>query len=81
MSNILYIKLWCEYDISGTFGGNNNEEILAIPEDFTGSVPDLLREHVNNRCPYLEEDDEGLWDYEYIDVFMLGSTEWNEDDE
>lgn len=37
-----YIKVWCEYDISGSFGGNNNEEVFAVPDSYTSEDIDKL---------------------------------------
>lgn len=28
----MYIRVWCEYDISGQFGGNNNEEVFRVSD-------------------------------------------------
>lgn len=30
----MLVKVWCEYDISGQFGGNNNEEVITL----TGNI-------------------------------------------
>ena len=72
-----FIKVWCEYDISGSFGGSNNEEVFFIPDDFEGDVEELLQA----KYGYLESEleledgetlfDSGLFDWSYIDVASL----------
>jgi len=66
-----FIKVWCEFDIGGNFGGNNNEEVFIVPEGVD------IREALIERYGYLVEDCElegidelfdDLMDYEYITV-------------
>lgn len=62
-----YIKVWCEYDISGTFGGNNNEEVLRVPEDYESNQIEPVVEDYLHKITGLRKDElEGLWDWEFI---------------
>jgi hypothetical protein len=67
-----YIKVWCEYDINGNFGGNNNEEVLSFPdtyeeEDVNQKVSDYIVEKSGQDIEELED----LWGYEFIGVEEL----------
>lgn len=46
-SQTAFIKVWCEYDISGQFVGNNNEEVVSI------AFPEHVKE--NERTRYIED--------------------------
>jgi len=63
-----YIKVWCEYDFGGSFGGNNNEGVFIAPlEDIEVKVLEMLK-----KCTGLSEEDlDGLWDWEFIEVGEL----------
>lgn len=37
-----YIKVWCEYDISGDFGGNNNEDIFVVSDSLSSQDIDQI---------------------------------------
>lgn len=38
-----FIKVWCEHDISGSFGGNHNEEVFAVSDDLSDSdINDII---------------------------------------
>lgn len=65
----MFIKVWCEYDFSGNFGGDNNEEVFAVidgtPEDVIESV---VLSKLSNFTGVVEEELEGLFDWEYIEI-------------
>lgn len=61
------IKVWCEYDISGSFGGNNNEQCLLISDQLTQEeIDNLVIGFVSRRCGLDKEDLEDLYDWQYI---------------
>jgi len=72
MSEVSYIKVWCEYDFNGSFGGNNNEEVFIVSSAmFTEDIETMI---LNELMAYtsLEEDElEGLYDWEWIEVKEL----------
>lgn len=68
-----YIRVWCEYDINGYFGGDNDEEIFMINgttcanEDIYSKVlVELMR-----RTNLSEEELDGLWDWGFIEPDYL----------
>lgn len=75
----MFIKVWCEYDICGSFGGNNNEEVYEVNDDLSEEDVDAL---VEKAFAYLfeevkEEGDEsflstGLLNWEVININKLG---------
>ena len=72
MSEVSYIKVWCEYDFNGSFGGNNNEEVFIVSSAM--STEDIETKILNELMAYtsLEEEDlEDLWDWEFIEVKEL----------
>ena len=69
-----FIKVWCEFDISGEFGGNNNEEVFIVAEGVD------VKEALIKRYGYLVEECElesidelltELMGWEYITVEQL----------
>ena len=64
-----YIKVWCEYDFNGSFGGYNNESVFIVEEG--GNIEKLvLRMLMKNTC--LTEDElEGFYDWDFIEVEEL----------
>lgn len=72
MSEVSYIKVWCEYDFNGSFGGNNNEEVFIVSSGM--SIEDIETMILNELMAYtsLGEDElEGLYDWEWIEVKEL----------
>ena len=66
-----FIKVWCEFDISGEFGDNNYEEVFIVTEGLD------VKEALIKRYGYLVDECEldsidelfdDLMDYEYITV-------------
>lgn len=67
-----YIKIWCEYDISGNFGGNNNEEVFLVDGDLSeGQVDTLVIAELMTITHFSQEELEGLHGWEYINVEIL----------
>lgn len=68
-----YIKVWCEYDFSGNFGGDNNEDVFEVDESLTEEqVGDLVLNYLVDRTDCSEEELDGLYGWEYITVETLG---------
>jgi len=66
-----YIKVWCEFDIGGEFGGNNNEEVFIVPDGVN------VKEALTKRYGYLVDECElesmdelvdDLMGYQYITI-------------
>ncbi|ASU00757.1 hypothetical protein FDI46_gp221 [Aeromonas phage AS-gz] len=66
------VKVWCEYDINGSFGGNNNEEVCRImfpsdmpPDDYSAHISIMVMKHMKEQTGLDEDDLDGLigWDY------------------
>lgn len=67
-----YIKIWCEHDISGDFGGNNNETCMIVSNEIATEDVDLkVAEHLSERTNCSIDELEGLFDWEYILVEEL----------
>ena len=70
---MVFIKVWCEWDFNGEFGGNNNEDVFEVDvewsdDDITSRVSDLLV-----KCTGESEDDlEGLFGWRFVSVRKLG---------
>jgi len=64
-----YIKVWCEYDFSGNFGGNNNEEVFAVGDDLSmEDIHETVGNYLSGMTFLSKEDLEGLWGWEFIEV-------------
>lgn len=71
-----YIKVWCEYDISGDFGGNNNEDIFSVSDSLSSQdIDQILTERFADLADDTEGEgsllDEGLMGWEYINIIKL----------
>ena len=67
-----FIKVWCEYDIGGSFGGNNNESAYIIDDNLGEDiVNDLVLKHLLNCTGLDEEELEGLYDWERLSISKL----------
>lgn len=64
MSN--FIKVWCEYDINGSFGGNNNEEVFEVIGDV--DIDQRVFDYVSDATGLSEEDLDGLYDWEWVTI-------------
>ena len=72
MSDSVFIKVWCEYDFSGNFGGNNNEDVFEVyPELAHHEVEERVVNFLKGRCGVSEEDLEGLFGWEFITITEL----------
>jgi hypothetical protein len=75
----MFIKVWCEYDIGGDFGGNNNEDVFEVDDGLTAAqINQLVEEKFSDLFEDIkEEDDEsflntGLLGWETITINKLG---------
>ena len=64
-----FIKVWCEYDFSGNFGGNNNEDVFEVNKD--DDIEKLVSNFLIKVTGLDEEDLEGLYDWNYITISQL----------
>ncbi len=64
-----YIKVWCEYDFSGNFGGNNNEDIFKVNMD--DNIDKLVLNFLIKATGLDEEDLEDLYSWNYINISQL----------
>lgn len=71
------IKIWCEYDFGGSFGGNNNEECILPNPNSTTSEEDGVSviAYLEERTSMSKEELEGLYDWEYITLNTLEKGE------
>lgn len=74
-----YIKVWCEYDINGDFGGDNNEAVYEVPPSLT---PDEINSLLEFKFKYLWDEvnednceetflESGLLGWEFINITKL----------
>ena len=75
----MLIKVYCEYDIGGQFGSNNNEEIFEVSDDLSANeievlVINLIGERVGFDDAVLEGDEPipDFFGWEYVNVEKLG---------
>lgn len=72
MSNMLAIRVWCEYDFNGSFGGNNNEEVFTVSfRTSTEQIEDAARKMLEARTGLVGEELEGLWDWNFVTIEEL----------
>lgn len=68
----MFIKVWCEYDFSGKFGGNNNEDVFVIEEDKSqDEIERMVLNMLSNSTGAPEEDLEDLYGWEVINIKYL----------
>tara|TARA_Y100001956_G_scaffold51641_1_gene50370 strand:- start:225 stop:467 length:243 start_codon:yes stop_codon:yes gene_type:complete len=69
---LFFIKIWCEYDISGAFGGNNNEDIIVcdarVPES---EIEERCLKYIKTTTGLTNADLEGLWGYSFINYIGM----------
>lgn len=71
-----YIKVWCEYDFSGNFGGNNNEEVFEVPYEYNqDKVDKVVVQYLSTQTGLDEEELEDLYGWEYIQIGLLEGGE------
>lgn len=74
-----FIAVTCEYDISGSFGGNNNQEVFEIRNELSSNEIDtILKEKYEYLISEIGEDGTweefvswGLFTWDYIDIRKL----------
>jgi hypothetical protein len=66
---MIYVKVWCEYDFSGNFGGNNNEDIFKVNMD--DNIDKLVLNFLIKATGLDEEDLEDLYGWNYINISQL----------
>ena len=67
-----YISVWCEYDISGSFGGNNNEDIFEVDTSLEDDqIETLVVSHVTSKSGVNEYELDGLYGWSHIDIQKL----------
>lgn len=65
----MFIKVWCEYDFSGNFGGNNNEEVFAVIDGtLDEEIEYMVLSKLSNFTGVEEEELDGLFGWEYIEI-------------
>lgn len=68
----MFIKVWCEYDFSGAFGGGNNEDVFEIPDNHDSDVVAASVASIVSRRTGLDVDElDGLFDWEYLEIESL----------
>ena len=72
------IKIWCEYDISGSFGGNNDEDVCCVtfPADmhvgeYDMHISKVVEEYIIKRTGLDADELDGLFDWSYISPVEL----------
>ena len=72
-----FIKVWCEYDINGDFGGDNNEAVFSVI--YGADVEELLTKRYSYLWEEVKDGDSdetslleaGLMGWEYITLEEL----------
>ncbi|UOX40517.1 hypothetical protein UGMREWDR_CDS0211 [Aeromonas phage GomatiRiver_11] len=72
------IRVWCEYDINGRFGGNNNEEVFRVifPADiesdtYSMHISLMVEKYVKDVTGLNMDELDGLFDWSYIEPKVL----------
>lgn len=55
----MFIKVWCEYDIGGNFGGNNNEDVFIVDNNLRSAGIERI---VVNKLMDITGDERGALD-------------------
>lgn len=67
-----HIKVWCEYDFSGGFGGNNNEEIFEVSTSLDEDVEKAVVSYLMKATGLDDPDDlEDLYGWGWYEVKTL----------
>lgn len=67
-----YIKVWCEYDFNGQFGGNNNEEVFSVSDKLSGAeINKLVKAKLVKWTELKPRELSGLHGWEFIEVNEL----------
>lgn len=72
------IKIWCEYDINGDFGGNNNEDVCRVTfpadmseDEYASHISKVVEEHVTKQTDLDADELDGLYDWSHISPVEL----------
>lgn len=66
------IKVWCEYDFNGPFGGNNNEAAIVVPEHYAdGQIEAKVSAYLSKATGESEKNLEGLYGWQHIELPVL----------
>ncbi len=75
----MFIKVYSEWDICGSFGGNNNEDVYEVSDELSSEqIDQLVLEAVGHYCDLDSvEDGESIFDtgllgWEYVTISKLG---------
>lgn len=72
---ISYIKIWCEYDICGSFGGNNNEHVLVVDHDEhivdREAITEIIEKYVIDMSGCSKDEIDGLWTWDFISIMEI----------
>lgn len=68
-----HIRVWCEYDFSGGFGGNNDEEICVVEDNLSAKeVEWLVKQYLMENAGLEDEEDlDGMYGWEYYSPVNL----------
>lgn len=68
-----FIIVYCEEDISGNFGGNNNEEVFSVDSSLSEDEVDMLvRSELSKRLDDVDIDgSEDLYQWNYTTIQSL----------
>lgn len=74
-----FIAVTCEYDISGSFGGNNNQEVFEIQSELSSNEIDVILKEkyeyliaaIGEECTWEEFVSWGLINWDYVDIEKL----------
>lgn len=67
-----YVAVWCEYDICGSFGGNNNEDLYFVNSDWSDEkIDEKVLEKLCEMSGSSEEELEGLYGWKFVTPLTL----------
>lgn len=68
----MLVHAWCEYDFSGSFGGNNNEDIFNVDDGLTEEqINDLVVSYLEKNSGLSEDELDGLWGWSVFDPVSI----------
>lgn len=72
------VKIWCEYDINGDFGGNNDEALARITfpadmpsDEYIGYIFEVVEKYVSEQTGLDADDLDGLVGWSYVSPVRL----------
>lgn len=67
-----YIKVWCEYDFGGEFGGNHDQDVFQIDDRLSHKdIQNLVLKFLCEAIGLDENDLEGCWGWDFITITKL----------